>query len=141
MPLVERKAQVIWEGDLRTGSGTLQVGSGALSGLRVTFSSRAEAPQGLTSPEELLAAAHAICYAMALSHVLTQAGHRPERLTVAATCAWDPAALRITRMVLQVEAQAPGLESHRLQELAQQAEQICPVSNALRGNVEITLQV
>jgi osmotically inducible protein OsmC len=134
MPLVERTATGTWTGDLRTESG-------ALSGLRVTFSSRAEAPQGLTSPEELLAAAHAICYAMALSHVLTQAGHRPEQLKVTATCAWDPAALRITRMNLQVRAQAPGLESHRLQELAQQAEQICPVSNALRGNVEIMLEI
>jgi osmotically inducible protein OsmC len=141
MPLVERTAAVTWTGDLRTGGGTLQVGSGALPDVRVTFSSRAEAPQGLTSPEELLAAAHAICYAMALSHVLTQAGHRPEQLKVTATCAWDPAALRITRMNLQVRAQAPGLESHRLQELAQQAEQICPVSNALRGNVEIVLEV
>jgi len=141
MPLVERTAAVTWTGDLRTGGGTLQVGSGTLPDVRVTFSSRAEAPQGLTSPEELLAAAHAICYAMALSHVLTQAGHRPEQLKVTATCAWDPAALRITRMNLQVRAQAPGLESHRLQELAQQAEQICPVSNALRGNVEIMLEI
>jgi len=140
MPLVERTAAVTWAGDLRTGSGTLRVGSGALPDLRVTFSSRAEAPQGLTSPEELLAAAHAICYAMALTHVLTQAGHRPEQLTITATCAWDPVALRITRMSLHAKAQAPGLEGHRLQELARQAEQICPVSNALRGNVEIVME-
>jgi osmotically inducible protein OsmC len=78
---------------------------------------------------------------MALSHVLTQAGHRPESLPVTTTCGWDPTALRITRMVLQVEAQAPGLEGHRLQELAEQAERICPVSNALHGNVEIVLEV
>lgn len=140
MALVERRADVVWEGDLRQGAGRLRVGSGAFPELSVTFSARAETPDGKTSPEELLAAAHAICYAMALTHVLTQAGHSPERVAVTAVCGWDPMALRVMRMALRPQAQAAGLTPDRFQELARQAEQLCPVSNALRGNVEIVLE-
>ncbi len=140
MALVERRADVVWEGDLRQGAGRLRVGSGAFPELSVTFSARAETPDGKTSPEELLAAAHAICYAMALTYVLTQAGQPPERVAVTAVCGWDPMALRVVRMALRPQAQAAGLTTDRFQELARQAEQLCPVSNALRGNVEIMLE-
>src|SRR6266853_2624706 len=90
MTRAERRAEVVWEGDLLQGHGkVVSVGSGALGELPITWASRTERSDGKTSPEELLAAAHAACYAMALSHTLAQAGTPAERLTVSATCTFE----------------------------------------------------
>ena len=142
MAMAERKADVVWRGDLQTGSGRLRVASGAFPELDVTFSARTGASDGKTSPEELIAAAHATCYSMAFSNLLKQEGAPPERLDVSAVCSLDriEGALKITGMRLDVRGVVPGLESTRFQQLAETAEQRCPVSNALRNNVQVAVQ-
>lgn len=136
----ERRAEVEWQGDLMHGHGSIvSVGSGALGELPVTWASRTERSDGKTSPEELLAAAHAACYAMAFSHALAQAGTPAERLTVNATCTFEQveSGFKVSTMNLDVRGKVPGLDLAGFQEAAQQAEQGCPVSNALRNNVQI----
>ena len=136
----ERRADVVWEGDLLHGSGTkVSVGSGALGALPVTWASRTERSDGKTSPEELMAAAHAACYAMAFSHTLAQAGTPAERLSVSATCTFEQVegGFKISTMDLDVRGKVPGLDEAGFEKVAQQAEQGCPVSNALRNNVQI----
>ena len=135
-----RRAEVTWRGDLMSGAGTIDsVGSGAFSGLDVTWASRTEdASQGRTSPEELIAAAHASCFSMALSHGLAQAGHAPERLHVSAESTFVPGT-GITGMALSLEGVVPGLDEAGFREAAEEAKKNCPVSKALAGNVEITL--
>ncbi len=136
----ERRANVVWEGDLLHGSGTIvSVGSGALGALPVTWASRTERSDGKTSPEELMAAAHAACYAMAFSHTLAQAGTPAERLSVSATCTFEQVegGFKISTMDLDVRGKVPGLDEAGFEKVAQQAEQGCPVSNALRNNVQI----
>ncbi len=136
----ERRADVVWEGDLLHGSGTIvSVGSGALVALPVTWASRTERSDGKTSPEELMAAAHAACYAMAFSHTLAQAGTPAERLSVSATCTFEQVegGFKISTMDLAVRGKVPGLDEAGFEKVAQQAEQGCPVSNALRNNVQI----
>lgn len=142
MAQIERRVDVTWNGDLASGSGTLTGGSGALGTLPVTWASRTEAPDGKTSPEELIAAAHASCYAMALSHVLSTAGNPPERLEVSAVCGLDPKSgggFEVTSSNLSVRGTVPGLDQAGFEEMARQGEQGCPVSNALRNNVTIGL--
>ncbi len=137
MALQERRAVVEWNGNLRQGSGVVTAGSGAFK-LPVTFSARTENSDGKTSPEELIAAAHALCYAMAFSNKLTQAGHPPSRLVVTATCSLDrkPAGgLAITNMQLDVRGRVPDMKSDGFEAMAIEAEKECPVSNALRNNV------
>ena len=140
MAKAERRAEVMWQGNLMKGSGTFDlVSSGAMSGARVSFPSRAENPDGNTSPEELIAAAHASCYAMALSNTLGEQGNDPEELNITATCTLDTGNLKITTMVLDVRGDVPGVNEEAFRSAAEQAEQVCPVSNALRGNVNIQL--
>jgi lipoyl-dependent peroxiredoxin len=135
----ERRADVIWEGSLMEGSGTItSTGSGALPQLPVTWASRAESPDGRTSPEELIAAAHASCFAMALSGALAKAGNPPERLETSATVTFVPGT-GITKSALTVTARVPGLDSGAFQEAAEGAKDGCPVSGALKGNVELSL--
>ena len=136
----ERRADVVWEGDLLHGSGTIvSVGSGALGAMPVTWASRTERSDGKTSPEELMAAAHAACYAMAFSHTLAQAGTPAERLSVSATCTFEQVegGFKISTMDLDARGKVPGLDEAGFEKVAQQAEQGCPVSNALRNNVQI----
>jgi lipoyl-dependent peroxiredoxin len=111
-----------------------------LSNTPVTFASRVERPDGKTSPEELIASAHATCYAMALSNVLTEHDAQPERLEVDAVCTLDDQQLKITNVNLDVRGTVPGIGEDEFENAAREAEQLCPVSNALRGNVEIQLQ-
>lgn len=138
MPLQQRTANVIWEGDLR-GTGTVTMGTGALPTFPVTFASRAESANGKTSPEELIAAAHAACYAMAFSNALAKAGHAPQMLDVRATCSLDrvEGGLAITSMDLTVRGKVPGIDAGKFNELAQDAGKNCPVSKALHNNVKI----
>ena len=138
----ERRAEVEWQGSLIQGSGKLvSVGSGAIGNLPITWASRTERSDGKTSPEELMAAAHAACYAMAFSHALAQAGNPAERLTVDATCTFEQVegGFKISTMALDVHGKGPGLDQAGFEKLAQQAEQGCPVSNALRNNVAISV--
>lgn len=136
----DRRAEVTWEGDLLHGAGTITaVGSGALPELAVTWASRAEAPDGRTSPEELIAAAHASCYAMALSHGLAGAGTPPERLDVSATVTFVPGT-GITTSALTVTGRVPGLDADGFAAAADAAKDGCPVSQALTGNVELSVE-
>jgi lipoyl-dependent peroxiredoxin len=140
LAMVDREAHVVWQGNLANGSGNLSEGSGVLNNTPVTFASRVERPDGKTSPEELIAAAHATCYAMALSNVLTEHDAQPERLEVDAVCTLDDQQLKITNVNLDVRGTVPGIGEDEFESAAREAEQLCPVSNALRGNVEIQLQ-
>lgn len=139
MPLAQRRAEVVWNGNLTQGSGVVTSGSGALQSLPVTFASRTESPDGKTSPEELIAAAHAICYAMVVANTLNRAGTPPEQLNVTAVCSLDriETGLKITAMDLTVRGKVPGIDQAAFEQTARDGEQACPVSNALRGNVEI----
>jgi osmotically inducible protein OsmC len=135
----DRRAEVTWRGDLMSGEGTIEsVGSGAFAPLDVTWASRTEAPGGKTSPEELIAAAHASCFSMALSHGLAQAGTPPERLSVSATVTFVPGT-GITKSALEVEGTVPGIDEGAFSEAAEAAKEGCPVSGALKGNVELSV--
>jgi osmotically inducible protein OsmC len=142
MPVALREAKVLWEGPLARGAGTLTSGSGALDQLAVTWASRTERPDGKTSPEELIAGAHASCFAMAFALVLGENKTPPERVAVSAACTFDEVegAPRITTVELTVGAQVPGLEAALLEQMVGRAADLCPVSNALRGNVEISVR-
>lgn len=141
MALAERRAEVTWTGTLTDGSGTLNAGSGALNNMPVTWASRTQESGGKTSPEELIASAHAACYAMAFSNTLTQAGKPPEQLQVSAVCSLDrtESGLKISTMALEVRGKVPGITAEQFSELANRAEQGCPVSNALRNKVQISV--
>jgi osmotically inducible protein OsmC len=137
----ERSAHVTWQGDLAHGSGVIdKSGSGALGSLPVSWAARAERSDGKTSPEELIAAAHASCFSMALAHALTQGGHAPEQLEVSATVTFSlENGPKITRSVLDVRGTVPGLDQSAFAEAANGAGQNCPVSQALKGSVEIVV--
>jgi osmotically inducible protein OsmC len=141
MAIALRHAEVAWDGTLAGGSGSLSSGSGALQ-LPVTWASRTEQPDGRTSPEELIAAAHASCFAMALALVLGENGTPPERLVVTAACtlAEVDGAPRITSVELTVRARVPALETAELERHVERAGELCPVSNALRDNVAIVVR-
>ena len=141
MPIALRHAEVVWDGTLAGGAGAVSSGSGALE-LPVTWAARTEQPDGKTSPEELIAAAHASCFAMALALVLGENHTPPERLTVSAACTLDEVdgAPRITTVELTVRARVPELDKAGLERNVAQAAELCPVSNALRGNVQITVR-
>ena len=138
--LVARKASVAWKGDLAEGGGILSTNSsGIVEETPVDFDSRVKQPDGQTSPEELVASAHATCYAMALSHTLSSKGLNPEELNVDATCAFDDKQLKVTYVDLDVKGQVAGIGEEEFAAIAKEAEMICPISNALRGNVDIRL--
>src|SRR5687767_8207348 len=108
MATAERRAYVVWKGELQKASGNGDlVSSGAMAGAEVTFATRTEDPHGNTSPEELIAAAHASCYAMALSNTLAEQGNDPDELDVTATCTLDMDSLKITTVVLDVRGSVP----------------------------------
>jgi osmotically inducible protein OsmC len=141
--VIERRATVVWEGDLEGGAGRVTTRtSEVLVAMPVTWASRVEEAQGRTSPEELLAAAHATCFAMVLANMLAKAGTPAEQLEVDATCGLERGdeGLRIATMRLSVSARYDGVEDESLRETARQAEERCPVSRALRGNVEVTVE-
>ena len=136
------RASAVWEGDLAGGSGRVAVESGAFPEQVVTWAARTERPDPKTSPEELIAAAHAACYAMAFSHALAEAGHTPEQVSVEATCHFTPVeggGFSISRMDLAAHGRVPGLDQAAFTQHAEAGERGCPVSNALRGNVDIRL--
>jgi osmotically inducible protein OsmC len=135
----DRTANVVWQGDLMNGSGTIaEVPSGAFGPLGVSWASRAEEPNGKTSPEELIAAAWASCFAMALSNVLAKAGSPPEKLETSATLTFQPGE-GIVRGVLTVRGTVPDLDEDGFRDFAEDAKKNCPVSKALTGIPDITL--
>jgi lipoyl-dependent peroxiredoxin len=137
--MADRSASVTWQGDLMSGNGEIdEVPSGAFGPLQVTWSARAEDSNGKTSPEELLAAAHATCFSMALAHGLAQGGHAPDRLQASATVTFVPGT-GVTRSALSVMGSVPGLDEEQFRAAAEDAKENCPVSKALAG-VEKTLE-
>jgi osmotically inducible protein OsmC len=137
----ERSAQVTWQGDLMSGSGEIhEAPSGAFGPLQVSWAARAEDDHGgKTSPEELIAAAHAACFAMALSSGLAKDGHPPDRLEIAATVTFVPGT-GITKSALTVIGSVPGIDEAAFEQAAQAAKEGCPVSSALKGNVELSVK-
>ena len=136
----ERRADVTWNGSLTDGSGTIRsTTSGAFGELPVSWAARSEDETGgKTSPEELIAAAHAACFSMALSNGLAQAGHAPDELDTSATVTFQPGE-GITKIVLTVKGVVPGIEEDAFLEAAENAKENCPVSKALASVPEITL--
>jgi len=135
----ERTANVTWTGSLQEGSGRIEsVGSGAFGPLDVTWEARTEDSDGRTSPEELIAAAHASCFSMAFSGGLAKAGTPPERLDVSATVTFVPGT-GITKSALTVRGTVPGMDEAAFVEAAEVAKENCPVSQALASVPEITL--
>jgi osmotically inducible protein OsmC len=136
----DRKATVVWQGDLMNGSGTIDtVTSGALGPLDVSWASRSEEPNGKTSPEELIAAAWASCFSMALSSGLAKAGFPPEKLETSATVTFQPGE-GITKGALTVRGTVPGIDGDAFLEAAEGAKQNCPVSKALAGIPDVSLE-
>jgi osmotically inducible protein OsmC len=134
------RAEATWEGDLMKGSGTVKPASGAFGTLPITWAARSERAEGetKTSPEELIAAAHAGCYCMAFSNGLAKAGHTAERLDTTASIVFVPGK-GITHITLSVRGRVPGIDGREFERLAEAAKDGCPVSQALHGNVEISL--
>jgi osmotically inducible protein OsmC len=139
---ITRSAEVAWNGDLMSGSGTINyVSSGAFSRLPVTWASRTEDHNGRTSPEELVASAHAACFSMAFSNQLAKNGTPSTSLAVKAVITFDKtdAGWRITRSDLHVRGVVEGIDEAKFVELANAAKDGCPISQALKGNVELAV--
>ena len=136
----EKHASVTWRGDLPTGAGQIvRVGSGAFGPLAVSWAARTgEEDHGKTSPEELIAAAHASCYSMAFSNDLSKAGTPSESLEVSAVVTFVPGT-GITTSALDVVGRVPGIDEAAFLEAAEKAKENCPVSKALKGNVELSV--
>ena len=138
-----RRADAVWKGSLAQGSGEVSLmTSGAAGPLPVTWASRTERSNGKTSPEELVAAAHASCYSMALSHILAEAGTPPEKLETSVTVTfkeieggWKTGSSQIT-----VKGTVPGIDEAGFKEAAAAAKDGCPISGALKGNVELSVE-
>ena len=136
----DRNAEVVWHGSLMDGEGTIvSTTTGAIGEQPVSWPARADEPSGQTSPEELIAAAHAACFAMALSHGLAQAGHAPDELRTSATVTFQPGE-GIQRIALTVGGRVPGVSEGEFRQAAEAAKEGCPVSKALAGVPEITLE-
>ena len=141
MAIAQRSAQSTWKGDLAHGTGMLNGSSGALNELEVTWASRTERSGGKTSPEELVAAAHASCFSMALANELAQAGHAPEQLEVSARVTLDNKddAPTVTTSELTVSGRVPGIDQEEFTKAATAAGKNCPISRAL-GGLDISVQ-
>jgi osmotically inducible protein OsmC len=136
-----RTAEATWENDLLHGGGHVKGSTGVLPQMAISWSARTEAPAGKTSPEELLAAAHASCFAMAFSNTLAKMQKPPTRVHVTATATFDKVgdAFSVTVMDLDVVGTVPGIDLAQFQDAAKTASQNCPISRAIKGNVEIRL--
>ena len=138
---VTQHASMRWDGTLGAGNGNLTLGDGAASVLPVSWASRTGHTSGKTSPEELLAAAHASCYAMAFAHILEERHTPPDHLAVSADCTFEQTTdgFKVSRVTLVVDGAVPGITDEQFTDAADAAERFCPISNALRGNVDIAL--
>jgi osmotically inducible protein OsmC len=134
----ESRATTIWEGSLTEGRGTTKVEGEAIPEVEVTWQARVERTEGTTSPEELLAAAHASCYCMALSKGLSDGGNEPEQLRTTASVSFVPGE-GVKSSAIKVIGRVPGIDQAAFETVAADAGQNCPISGALKGNVEITV--
>jgi len=138
-----RQARAVWNGDLAKGSGEVSaVSSGKFSALGVSWGARTESPQGKTSPEELLAAAHASCFAMALSAGLAKAGTPPKKLDVTSTVTFDKVGedWTVVSSELEVKGEVPGIDAAAFAKAAEGAKDGCPISRALKNNVKLSVR-
>ncbi len=138
-----RRAEVTWEGNLIRGKGVVGAAtSKAFTDLPVTWASRSERADGRTSPEELVAAAHASCYAMAFSHGLNQGGATPKKLEVTAMVVFSDASggPKVVSSALTVKGWVDGIDAAGFAEAAEAAKDGCPISQALKGNVELSVE-
>jgi osmotically inducible protein OsmC len=133
-----RKASTTWEGGLADGKGTTTLESSGLGSFDVSWPARTEQPGGLTSPEELVAAAHASCYSMALSHAIGEGGGTPQRLDTSAEVTFVPGT-GVTKIALSVRGQVDGMDEQGFLEAANGAKENCPISQLVKGNTELTL--
>ena len=139
MAYIERVASAVWNGELRGGNGQISSNSGVLNDTPYSFATRFEQAQG-TNPEELIAAAHAACYSMAFAGALGRKGHKPQQIQTRAICSLSPqqpSGFKITKMRLETRGQVEDMDDETFKQIAQEAEQACPVSNALRGSLQI----
>ena len=138
-----REARAIWNGDLLSGTGVVSaLSSGKFSEVPVSWSARTEAPGGKSSPEELLAAAHASCFAMALSADLAKAGTKPSRLEVRSRVTFDKVgdSWTVVSSELEVKGDVPGADAETFTRAAEGAKENCPISRALKGNVKLSVK-
>jgi len=137
----ERRAEVRWKGTLAEGNGTLDLASGVARDLPVTWASRTARSEGKTSPEELVAAAHASCFSMAFSAGLTEGGTPPQELRVSATVTFEQtdAGFRVAGSHLDVHGTVPGIDAAGFAKAAEAAKNGCPISQALKGNVALSV--
>jgi lipoyl-dependent peroxiredoxin len=140
--MADHHARAEWSGNLSEGSGTVHLASGAAGPLEVDWKTRTEEPGGATSPEELIAGAHAACFSMALSNGLAQGGNAPDKLTTNATASIEKTAegFRITRILLEVTGEVEGIDQATFEQAAAAAKVGCPVSNALTGVPQIEVK-
>lgn len=139
MATAERRAEIYWEGELAQGAGSFTLGDWMVGETPVTWESRIGPEGNNASPEELMAAAQASCFSMALSSVLEEAGTPPETMNVSTLCALDEVdgRFRIVSIDVDVQGRVPGMDEESFKNVVEQADQICPVTNALRGNVDV----
>ena len=141
---VVRRAEAVWNGDLMGGSGEVSAASsGAFTGLAVSWAARSDQPGGKTSPEELVAAAHASCFCMALSAGLGGAGTPPERLSVSAAVTFAPkegGGFFVKSSALSVTGRVPGIDQSTFAKAAEGAKDGCPISGAMKGNVDLSVE-
>jgi osmotically inducible protein OsmC len=138
-----RRAEATWTGALATGTGAVSaVSSGVFTDLPVTWAARTETPDGMTSPEELVAAAHAACFSMAFAGRLGRAGTPPTRLEVSAevTFAQQESGWKVSSSALTVRGEVPGISAEAFRTEAEAAKDGCPISGALQGNVELSVE-
>jgi len=138
-----RRADAVWTGSLAQGSGEVSLSTSGVAGpLPVTWASRTERSNGKTSPEELVAAAHASCYCMALSHMLGESGTPPEKLEVSATVTFKEieGGWKVGSSALTVKGTVPGIDETAFKSAAEAAKDGCPISGALKGNVELSVE-
>jgi lipoyl-dependent peroxiredoxin len=142
MAAMKRSASASWQGDLEHGKGTISTGSGLLDAAQYSFGTRFESGIG-TNPEELIAAAHAGCFTMALSAALGRAGHAPDRVDTKAEVSLErvDGNWTIAKVHLDVSATVPGIEAAKFDEIAAQAKANCPVSRVLRAEITMTARL
>ncbi len=142
MPRIERKAEAVWEGRVASGSGTIAGRSSGAFELVYSEPTRIGDSAGQTSPEELIAAAHAGCFAMSLAGEISRLRHEPRRLSVTATCVMDEVEGKghlVVASELQVEADVPGLDEAAFREAVERADAGCPISTLIRGTARVTV--
>ncbi|MBE9168576.1 OsmC family protein [Pleurocapsales cyanobacterium LEGE 06147] len=141
MTVLQRTASAVWNGTLKEGQGQISATSGVLSSTPYSFATRFENQPG-TNPEELIAAAHAACYSMALTLTLNEKGYQPQQVETKAICTIESqdGGFKITKIHLETQGHVSGVDAETFNQIAREAEQICPVSNALRGSVAIELK-